>query len=307
MFGGISMRRFFLIIAIGMLLVFPTLASAQGSVTLASVNVQLWPEYDQPSMLVLIDVELPETTILPVDMTFHIPQDSNLVAVAAYSAEGNLVNAMYEGPMTVDGLQSFTVTMNATKARFEYYQPLVIDGDKREYSYLWNGDFAVNAFGIRVLEPVDTTSISTTPKLGPAVVESGLTYYESNALELQNGEQYTLDLKYTKTSDALVSSPQAVQPAAPVDENTPGRVSLNNSLPYIIGGLGVVMILGGIVYYWQSGRSSSSKQRPRRRVRAVQESEEDGEASYCPQCGTRAKTNDRFCRVCGGRIRRQEE
>lgn len=305
MFGGISMRKFFLIVVVGLLMVFPALASAQGSVTLSSVNVQLWPEYDQPSMLVLVDFELPATTLFPVKLTFHIPADANLVAVASYSKEGSLINAMYEGPTKSGSLQAFTVTLNDPQARFEYYQPITFNGHERAYSYLWNGDYAIDAFGIRVLEPADTTALTTTPKLGPAVVESGLTYHESSAVKLKNGEEFKLELKYTKTTDALVSSPQGVQPAAPVDENTPGRVSLNKSLPYIIGGVGIVMIVGGLVYYWQSGRSSTKK--PRRRVRAPQENEEDGGEAYCPQCGTRAKSNDRFCRVCGARIRRAEE
>ena len=299
------MRKWFLILAMGMLWILPSLASAQGSVTLANLNVQLWPEYDQPSMLVLADFELPATTLFPVKLTFHIPQDANLVAVASYSADGSLINAIYEGPTTKGDLQAFTVTLNNAKARFEYYLPITFNEDERTFSYLWNGDYAINAFGIRVLEPLDSSSLTTTPKLGPAVVESGLTYFESNAVKLKSGEQFTLDLKYIKTTDTLVSSPQGVQPAAPVNENTPGRVSLNKSLPYIIGGIGLVMVVGGIVYYWQAGRSSTKK--TRRRVRTPQENEEDGKEAYCPQCGTRAKSNDRFCRVCGGRMRHQED
>ena len=299
------MRKWFLIVAIGLLLALPFPASAQDNVTLSTLNVQLWPEYDQPSMLVLVDFELPATTLFPVKLTFHIPADANLVAVASYSKEGNLINAMYEGPAKSGSLQAFTVTLNDPQARFEYYQPITFNGHERSYSYLWNGDYAIDAFGIRVLEPADTTALTTTPKLGPAVVESGLTYHESSAVKLKNGEEFKLALKYTKTTDTLVSSPQGVQPAAPVDENTPGRVSLNKSLPYVIGGLGVVMVAGGLFYYWQTGRAPAK--RPRRRVHVVKESEEDGGEAYCPQCGTRAKSNDRFCRVCGARIRRAEE
>ncbi|MBI5352196.1 MAG: zinc ribbon domain-containing protein [Chloroflexi bacterium] len=298
------MRKLFLIILIGALFVLPTMASAQGSVTLSSVNVQLWPEYDQPSMLVLIDIELPATTLLPVKLTFHIPSDANLVAVATSASDGTLLNALFEGPTPADGAQAFTVTMDSAKAHFEYYQPLKINGKNRNYSYLWNGDYAVKAFGIRVLEPVDTTSLSTAPLLGAAVEGDGVKYYPSHAIELASGEQFTLDLQYVKTSSALVQ-PEGVQPSAPVDENTPGRISLNNSLPWIIGGIGAVLVVVGLAYYWQSTRSSSKK--IRRRVRVSKESVEDSEATYCPQCGTRAKSNDRFCRVCGGRIRHQEE
>ena len=298
------MRKLFLIVVIGVLLVFPPMALAQGSVTLSSVNVQLWPEYDQPSMLVLMDIELPATTLFPVKLTFHIPEDANLVAVATNASDGTLLNAQFEGPTPADGSQAFTVTMNSAQAHFEYYQPLTINKKDRSYSYLWNGDYAVKAFGIRVLEPLDTTSLTTAPKLGAAVEGDGIKYYPSHAFELASGEQFALDLEYVKTTSALVK-PEGVQPSAPVDENTPGRISLNNSLPWIIGGVGGVLVIVGLAYYWQSTRSESKK--TRRRVRASKESDEDDEATYCPQCGTRAKPNDRFCRVCGGRIRHQEE
>ena len=95
-----------------------------------------------------------------------------------------------------------------------------------------------------------------------------------------------------------------IQPVV-VDENTPGRVSLNNYLPYIIGGFGVILIVGGLAYYRQSGRSASKKSRRRQHAHAG--SEESESDVYCAQCGTRARGGDRFCRTCGSRIRQQEE
>jgi hypothetical protein len=88
-----------------------------------------------------------------------------------------------------------------------------------------------------------------------------------------------------------------------VDENTAGRVSLNNYLPYIIGTLGVIIIIGGFMYYRQSGRSASAK-KSRRRKSANEEAES---GVYCAQCGTRARGGDRFCRTCGSRLRQSEE
>jgi hypothetical protein len=121
---------------------------------------------------------------------------------------------------------------------------------------------------------------------------------------LPKGEQFILLLNYDKTSDALVAPPNELQPSAPVDENTPGRISLTNYLPYIFGGFGLVLILGGFLYYWQSGtRSGGSGPKRRRRAHAVEQ--EEGEAQYCHQCGTRARPNDRFCRVCGSRLRQE--
>lgn len=300
------MRKFLLLIMLGLLFAFPASVFAQSDLKLTNVNVQLWPEYDQPSMLVITDFEIPATTALPVNVTFRIPKDANLIAVAVYSADGALTNAIFEGPQEDGEWQSFTVSLDSTAGRFEYYQTLSFNGNQRIFSYLWDGIYAVDTFAIRVLEPFDTTSLKTDPALTSISQESNLKYYEGEPVALASGEQFILNLEYEKTTDTLIVNTQGVQPSAPVDENTPGRVSLSNSLPYIIGGLGVIMIVGGVVYYWQSGRRSTGG-KSRKRSRSHAEEQEDGEETYCPQCGSRSKTGDRFCRTCGARLRHQEE
>ncbi|MBK8619371.1 MAG: zinc ribbon domain-containing protein [Anaerolineales bacterium] len=301
------MRKFFLMFILVVMLVFPTLASAQADVTLSNVSVQLWPEYDQPSMLVIVDFQVAADTVLPVDLVFRLPQDANLIAVASYTADGSLMNAVFDGPVAAGDGQSFTVTAaENTVYRFEYYQPLTFNGEQRLFSYLWDGDYTVNEFSIRVLEPVDITSLSTIPELSSISQENGLKYFDGENVKLASGEQFTLNLEYKKTSNTLIASSQGVQPVAPVDASTTGRVSLNNYLPYVIGGLGVIMIVGGLVYYWQSGKRNGGK-KSRRRQSANTEQEEAQSDVYCAQCGTRAHGGDRFCRTCGSRIRQQEE
>ncbi len=299
------MRKLFVILALGMMFVFPSYASAQNNVTISNMTVQLWPEYDQPSMLVIADFQVAADTAFPMDLTFRIPQEANLIAVASLTSAGNFLNALFEGPKAEGEWQVFTLTISENILyRFEYYQPLTFNGNQRIYSYLWDGAYAVDEFHVLVLEPRDVTSFSMSPAYESISQENGSNYYDSGIVKRAKGEQFALNLKYEKTTDTLVAPPQGIQPAAPVDESTPGRVSLNNSLPYIIGGLGVVMIVGGIVYYWQAGRTSSK--RSRRRPHAHVEREDDGEDAYCPQCGIRAKHGDRFCRVCGARLRQEE-
>ena len=295
------MRKWLLIIVLGILLAFPSGSAAQTGIALSTLNVQLWPEYDQPSMLVIYDFTVPPETQLPAQITFRIPVDANLIAVASFQ-DGGLINIPFEGPAKDGEWQSFTIPMDVvTSYHFEYYQPLTINGDTRSFSYLWDNPYVVNAFTVSVLEPRDTASFTVDPSLKPTVGNDGHTYYEGTPFALAGGEQFVLNLQYEKKSDALILPPQGLQPSAPVDENTPGRVSLANYLPYILGGLGVAFIAGGFVYYWRSGRNRTGK--PRQRVHA--QSEQGGSEHYCHQCGTRAKPTDRFCRVCGSRLRQE--
>jgi len=301
-----SMRKLVVLLTLGVLFIFSaSLATAQSKITLPLVSVQLWPEYDQPSMLVLTDFEIPVNTSLPVDLTFRIPKNANLIAVASYTSEGDLADAIFDGPRINGDWKIFTVTMTTPAARFEYYDAIAFNGEKRSYSYLWSGSYAVDQFNIRVLKPLDTKILITEPPLPSISQENDLKYYTGDAVRVNDGEQFSLDLEYDKTSDALVIESQGVQPAAPVDENTPGRISLNNSLPYVIGGLGVIMIIGGSVYFWQSSRRPLRKSIRRSSLQADSMAGELD--AYCPQCGSRARSGDRFCRTCGARLRHQEE
>lgn len=299
------MRKLISILFLGMFLAFPISASAQSDAALSFVTVQLWPEYDQPSMLVIVDFQTAADTSLPTTLTFRIPSDANLIAVASDAGGGQFLDHPYEAPVMDGEYQTFSMVVEeSTPYRFEYYQTLSFDGESRIFSYLWDNDYAVENFQYLFLEPLDVTSVSLEPNFTAQETFNGLNYYDGAPVKLAAGEQYALNVSYTKTTDTLVSQAQAVQIAEPVNEDTPGRVSLANSLPYIIGGLGIIMIAGGLMYYFQWGRHASGSGKARRRVHA--NADNSATSVYCPQCGARAKPADRFCRTCGARLRHEE-
>ncbi len=299
------MRKFILFFVLGILLVFPSWTFAQADVSLQSVAVQLWPEYDQPSMLVIVDFKVAPMTSLPVDLTFNIPTDANLIAVASQAENGNLLNAKFESPIQTETGQSFSITVEQNVVyRFEYYQPLNRNNTERTFVYNWKSMYAVKNFSVAILEPLDVKSLSTVPAYVSVQQVSGLNFYDGAVVALAAGESYMLSIQYEKTTEALVNPVQQVQSAQPVNQNTPGRVSLSNSVPYVIAILGVAIILGGLVYYWRSGHLIP-KRILRRRVSSA-ENDNKTEA-YCPQCGARTKAGDKFCRTCGARLKKAEE
>lgn len=302
------MRKLVLIFMLGVFLAFPFSASAQTNAVLSFATVQLWPEYDQPSMLVIVDFQVAAETTLPVTLKFRIPADANLIAVATDAGGGQFLNVPYDAPTPEGDYLTFNMVIDDNQPhRFEYYQPLSFNGYTRTFSYLWDNGYEVTAFQYLFLEPLDVTSITLDPAHSKKEAFNGLNYYESDPAPLAAGKQFTLNLRYEKTTTTLVSQAQAVQIAEPVNEDTSGRVSLTNSLPYIIGGLGIIMIVGGLAYYFQWGRRAAGSSRPRKRIHAAEAASSSVEGAYCPQCGTRAKPGDRFCRTCGSRLRHEDE
>jgi hypothetical protein len=122
--------------------------------------------------------------------------------------------------------------------------------------------------------------------------------------DLKTMNSFKFELEYQRISTALINpnGTTQVEPAAPVNEDTPGRVSIAN-LPWIIGGFGVALIGIALFSYWRSTQSQSSENQPRKRRRhKIEAAAEDGQA-YCHECGARANAGDRFCRTCGSRLR----
>lgn len=283
----------------------PGSALAQSPIVFSSLQVQLWPEYDQPSMLVIYDFQLAPEIQLPVGVTVQFPDDSNLVAVAVEGAGGTLLNADYLESSASSDWRSVIVQVESPAIyRIEYYQPLERSGQQRQFTYEWPGQYAVQNFGIGVRLPADAMAASTLPQLQTGQSDGSTRFLERDFGALGAGSPFTLALNYTRTSDALAASEQDLQPSQPLDASTPGRVMLSNYLPYILGILGVILMGGGAVYFWQSSRIRPAV-RGRHRGDAQSRGERAGDV-HCHQCGTRSQAGDRFCRVCGTRLRQPE-
>lgn len=298
------MRKWLIFILLLGLIVFPAKAGAQNEIKFKSLNVELWSEFDQPSMLVISEFILSQDMQLPVTVTMRVPKAGNLVAVAV-EQDGSLFNANFEGPEEQGNWQIIKINVDSYNPyRIEYYQPLTRDGKIRKFEYQWFGEHAVQELGINLLIPSDSTDIVTSPLLPNTSISSDEAYIIGSITKsgLTAGQSYKFNLEYTRESDALPNSGQStpsVQPSEPIGPDTTGRVSIDR-MPYVIGGVGVVLIVIALFFYWRSTQSSVST--PRRRKRQNNEEAAEGQA-YCHECGARAHEGDRFCRTCGSRLR----
>lgn len=313
-------RRFFALALVLMMVFQPSLVRAQQALTLPDVEVDLWPEYDRPSMLVIYHLTLPSDVTLPAQLSLRIPAASGEPnAVASRQPDNTLLTVPYEREVQGDWA---VITFNATTTamQVEYYDPgLAIEGSQRTYAYTWPGDYAVTTLILQVQRPVDVGEMSISPRLGnPSTGADGLTYYASNFGTVPAGETFQVEISYQKSSDTLSASQVAVQPSGPVGPETPGRASGMEDVPWlwVLAGLGALLMVAGLFWYWKTGqaarastgpagRSREGRNRGRASTAARRETGEasEGERIYCPQCGKRAAPGDRFCRTCGAPLR----
>jgi hypothetical protein len=198
-----------------------------------------------------------------------------------------------------------------TSYRLEYYVPIQKKDSARSFTFKWPGDYPVNTLVVEAQEPPQTTGFTTTPAL-PNVQSTtdGLSTHSGTFSSLGQGEAWTLQASYSRATDELTVSGQPVQPSGgALDGNATwiaGALDFfsRNSL-YILGVFGILLIVSGLVWYWQTGPAARSRKSRRRHV-SHSESSAGVEQAYCPQCGKRAQPADKFCRACGSRLRRED-
>jgi hypothetical protein len=302
------MRRtlFTLIIALALLLPLSA-AHAQDPIRFSAVEIDLWPEYDQPEVLVIYRITLAADTPLPTALSVRIPAHvGEPNAVALKQPDGQLFNTQYD--LRSDGEWSvITLTASMLELQIEYYDPnLTRETGQRGFEYNWPGDHAVDALSVQVQQPLGATNTSITP--GPvtsAMGADGMTYFTKNIGSLMQDQRFDLKVSYQKETDSLTVVRQPVQSSEPLATTPAWQSSLLSALPWLGFILGVGLIGGGIYWYWRTGQQRQEKPSKRRRRSrpAAQAEQAGGTEIYCHHCGNRAGPGDQFCRACGTRLR----
>lgn len=287
----------------------PVNSSAQTQPSFASLTVDLWPEFDRPSMLVMHMVTISPQVKLPAEIRLRIPASAGAPnAVANCQPDGSCFNAPYD--QQPDGNWSI-LTFQATSPdlRVEYYDSqLIKDGAKRSYEFAWPGDYAVENFLIRVQQPVGAENMLVKPGTFSIITaDDGFVYHTLDVGPVPAGQTIEIAISYDKTTDELSNSSMPVESSEPLSGETAGRTSFASALPIALGLVGLALIIGGGVWYWRSGRQKpqpAHARRSRRRAPSTQDTGGIAEGNvYCHQCGKRAAPGDRFCRTCGTQLR----
>jgi hypothetical protein len=299
-----------------LLLFLPTtMVRAQTAVTLESLDVELWPDYDREAVLVLLTGTLPASQSLPVTLTVPLPEGADFNVVARITPD-NVMTDQGMNPTVIDG--SVTFTLSETRFRVEFYEPYTANNTQRNFSYTWRSDqISINQLNVTLQQPFDTMLINTVPaanNVGQG--QDGLTYHEFPSLAVPAGDTYTLDVDYTLNSGALTVEFEvgdtSTNPELPFLDAVPVE---NNNFDWqlLLLVLGVVILAGTAVWYFVSNRPTNrrpSKPKPRREAKqttpqtvASRNSIPKTKANFCHQCGESLQSSDKFCRSCGTAVK----
>ena len=289
-------RYFFLLILI--MLMLPSTGHTQDKVTaIDSLAVEIWPDYDRASVLVLLTGTLLADTKLPASITLPIPATAQLNAVARIDvSDGEMQN------ITTYTQAQGEITFVTTDLQFrvEYYFPYTINDNRHTFRFNWLAtDLSVNNFQIRIQQPKSASSLTTVPgTIDVASEGDGFTYHALPIKSVPAGQPFMVTVDYTMDSDQLsaarLTSQDIPRPASPLTARE--KAGINWSI--------VVMVVGGIiillVVVWQIAARRAGSTPPEIDKAKVKTG---SPSRFCSNCGKPAGKEDKFCSKCGSALK----
>ncbi len=290
-----------------------TPARAQAPPTLDLLEVELWPDFDQPSMLVLMTGTLAEDISLPAKLVLPVPIDATINAVARVDETGAMFSDI-EYDESSPGL--LTLTATDPTFRIEYYAPYTADGNQRNYSFDWQADIFVSELLATVQQPAMADEISLDPAANePTNRQDGLLYHSLPPQEVPAGQSFRLETSYELSNpqlsiETLANQSPIISPG--VDNAGDPATASNGSInwPIIIAGAALGLALAAGIWLLLANRRSKKrvlKPRPVRHSQSLQPTptvtKDAGGSNFCHECGHSLDPTDKFCRSCGTAVK----
>ena len=264
----------------------------KGNPRLASLQIEIWPEFDRPAALVILKGELAATVALPATVSLRIAAASGGPTAVASAAgpSANLLNLKYDRK---DASDFITLKFELQERIFhvEFYDPLMTRTPERNYIYVWPGDLAADRLSVIVQEPATASNLSVQPKLDAATAgRNGLFYRSAELGALTAGKQLPIKVSYTKTDPR--TSEEILKPNTLDSSSVPATGSGKGPFGWIlvIGVAPALLIGAGAAFLWW---------RRRRKASGAQA----GGAGFCSRCGAQSASGDRFCSKCGAALK----
>jgi len=293
-------RKSSMLILLFMLILMPMATGfAQNPVSVIdALDIEIWPDYDKASVLVLLTGSLPGATRFPASVTLPLPPAAQLNAVARIdSKDGNMKDDIFS---STDPPGALTFITPDLRFRVEYYLPYTVNKNQRSFDFTWLAAVTVNNFQLRVQRPTSAITLTTEPAAANVVKSGdGFDYHTFPARAVPAGQPFSLRVDYNMTT-AQLSAPSQPPPNTnsqpPALPATPGTGSgINWALVAVVSG-GLV-IIGALI--WQMAR-----RRPSLNVRKPIDSrvEKQSRTEFCRNCGDPIEDGDRFCSGCGSEL-----
>lgn len=299
------------------------LAQETAPLRLSALEISLWPEFDRPELLVIVQGRLADDVPLPARLTLTIPREAGEPhAVAWMAQDGALLQAAYDLEQVGDGIAVTFTALEGRSFQLEYYlDALQVKGQQRQFTFDYRLDVATDELTLELQQPAGATNVVSDPSATETTVGfAGLTYHRLTLQDWAAGQTVEWQIRYDKAGLHLSAETLPTKEAEATEADSSLAFNAAFGAVAIVG----VALAAALVGLWivgsrrqaeaqrvreQSRRARASKPRkrqdrkgapPRPKSPSPSAAAQDRPAGgFCHQCGAPLKEDALFCHRCG--------
>jgi hypothetical protein len=302
----------------------PSSASTPAAdLVMARLRLSIWPEYDDPRVLIMLRGEMAPRQAFPTSITLPIPKGAEIIGAGMISEQNELLLHPHQ---VLPGDTQDSLQLNLPVPRFFvefYYNPFTTSGPEKRFVYPAPTTYPIEVFDVDIQQPLKASNFALDPSPTEHLTDNqGFTYHQFISRDIGKGQSYTFTISYTKTVPT---------PSVPKSQPTPQRTEKQR--PRVYHTLVSLGILAGAILLFAGWTWLVRGPQRRPRPDAALSSQpvpmsdvlltllqEDAQThmtvdvpptprqirvlNFCAYCGRKLLPDDRFCSGCGKPIKR---
>jgi hypothetical protein len=270
----------------------------------SQLKISVWPEYDQPTVLVMLDGVLADGTNLPREITVNIPSGATQLVTTFANSDGTFAPEQPSQATDLSGgYRQIRYTVSSAKYHVEYYDNLLRGSPEKAMDFSYQASAPIDLVTLAIQQPLKATNFAVTPTAEISRDDNGFNIYTRQFSNLIQGQVLTAQVTYTK-SDSIPSVVATAVPAA-LPVSAPSGVPGGWSLAYAVIAAALLVIVGVVGWniFQRGGRIPVRASAGGKGATVVRPKRGGEDVQFCTQCGRELRPDDSFCPKCGAKRR----
>ena len=219
------------------------------NLSIGRMQVSIWPEYDDPSVLAIYDGRFEDVTSFPIKTTFLLPKGSIINDACSLSHEGQHFCQLYSVRQTTefDEIELYLPYPNFYLSF--HFTPFDVSVEKRSFRYRIKANHLIDKLEIDIQQPLRSTEFNISPGDGQLNVEGEETHYHYTYDEFDTGREQVFDIGYAKKDQKPSMDIKYSRMSGPKVFSSPYETQRNiRTILYLIFGTGIGGVM--VITFW---------------------------------------------------------
>ena len=273
---------------------------SDAELSMSHLRLSIWPEYDDPRVLVMLRGEMTPSQAFPTHITLPLPKGAEVIGAGMVSEFDELILHPHR---VIAGDELDTLDLNLPGPRFFlefYYNPLA-PGAEQQFTYTLSLTYAIERLEVDIQQPRHAVNFVIEPQpMKQTTDDQGLRYDWFTYSNLQPHATTSFHLSYTKSAPGTSVAERQPPPDDVTQPLSPTKSTLL-ALGIIVGVAAVVS--SGIWLFKTAQRRRAKTPQPPSPAADGKPSSTTRTAAFCSNCGARLQPEHRFCPACGRQLR----